>query len=154
MIRPWKAEDGAALRPMIEDCLDVNFRAGADMLPTDKNAAALLALGMIRAAAGDPCLVSTSGTGRLQAYTLWVDLPNPLGLDYGSRILYGLGTYVEPALRRLGVSDQLRDAAEAMARAQGFDKIVGTVYHTAGAASCLRRGFRVTGQLVEKVLRQ
>jgi len=152
-IRHWREYDGPQLLPMILDCLRANAEAGADMLPTEKNAGALWAFGLRAALRGDPCLVAVAAEGDVLGYTEWADLGNPLGLDYKARILAGLGTYVVPSHRRFGVSHLLRDAAESMGHLLGFGKVVGVAYHEAGLASVLARGYTVTGTAVEKVLR-
>jgi acetyltransferase (GNAT) family protein len=149
-VRLWTPDDSEALAEMIQDCLLVNHAAGADMLPTPKNANALLVMGLQAAARGEPCLFAALDSGEPMGYTEWLDLGNPLGLDYSGRILYGLGTYVKPRFRQMKLSHQLRDQAEMMAADLGFKKVVGVAYHDVGLQSALARGFRVTGFHVEK----
>jgi len=151
--RFWEEKDRGALIPMVEDCLAINQAAGAEMRPTVKNASVLVEMGLRAAAANQPCLVAQLPDGTLVGYTLWCELPNALGLDFTSRILHGLGTYVVPTHRREGVSDALRDHAEQIAARLGYDKIVGIAYHEPGFASCSKRGFKAVGVNVEKVLR-
>lgn len=150
-IRQWAAEDRVDLLHMVMECLRINREAGAEMLPTYKNTDVLVQMGMLGSARGEPCLVACIPDGPI-GYTLWTELPNPLGLDFGSRVLHGLGTYVMEPYRRLGISAHLRNVAEAQALRMGFDKITGTAYHGAGAQSVLTRGFRVVGAHVEKQL--
>jgi len=137
---------------MIVDCLRANFDAGADMLPTQKNAEALFILGHQASLKGEPCLVAEPEGYGVVGYTLWCDLENPLGLDYRGRILYGLGTYVRPGWRQQGVSAALRDEAEKEGARLGFIKVVGVAYHDVGLRSVLARGYRAAGVHVEKVL--
>jgi GNAT superfamily N-acetyltransferase len=153
-IRRWERSDEPALLPAILDCLAVNFEAGADMRPTERNAKALCALGMLAAERGEPCLVVVHRyvENGILGYTLWCELPNPLGLDFRGRVLHGLGTYVKPEARKLGVSHFLRNEAERQAQVLGFTKVVGVAYHDAGLQSVLARGYRPCGTQVEKVL--
>lgn len=152
MIRGWNEDDREALIVMIQDCLAINQAAGAEMLPTRKNAEALYALGIQASNAGQPCYVAVE-KGVPVGYTLWCELPNVLGLDFAAKIMHGLGTYVVPTHRRSGVSERLRDEAEGLARQLGYDKIVGIAYHAPGFLSCTKRGFKAVGVNVEKVLR-
>ena len=154
-IRHWRPDDKVDLFHMIVDCLEINYQAGADMEPTFKNADALLQMGLLAAGRGEPCLVADArgiDTPGPIGYTLWCDLPNPLGLDMRGRVLYGLGTYVMERFQKAGVSTLLRDTAEAMGRNQGFTKVVGVAYHPVGLTTVLKRGYRVAGQHVEKEL--
>lgn len=151
MIRGWKREDRDVLVQMIQDCLAINHGAGAEMLPTEKNADALWQLGILAAEKGEPCMVAVDGDV-LVGYTLWCELPNALGLDFSARILHGLGTYVSPADRRKGVANELRDRAEQLAKVLGFEKIVGVAYHEAGFVTVAKRGWKAVGVNVEKVL--
>jgi GNAT superfamily N-acetyltransferase len=151
MIRQWTAADQDALLPLIQDCLRVNYEAGADMQPTLKNACALFAVGLQAAGRGEPCLVATV-EGEIAAYTLWCELPNPLGLDFRQRVLHGLGTYVCPAYRGVGLSHHIRNVAEAQGGRLGFDKVVGIAYHDAGLSAVRSRNYQVTGTQVEKEL--
>lgn len=151
-VRQWTAEDRVPLLHMVQDCLDVNHQAGADMLPTYKNVDVLVKMGMLASDRGEPCLIADVAAIGPVGYTLWCELPNPLGLDFAARVLHGLGTYVLPPYRRVKVSEHLRNVAEAQAKRLGFEKIVGVAYHEAGAQSVLRRGFTVVGAHVEKRL--
>lgn len=139
------------LSGMIEDCLRINNESGADMLPTEKNADVLWQMGILAAEKGEPCLVAQVDSAPV-GYTLWCELANPLGLDFERRVLHGLGTYVLPEHRRSGVAKGLRDKAEALAAALGFDKVVGVAYHEAGLMSVINRGWVGSGVHVEKVL--
>lgn len=150
-IRTWGLADREAMIPMILDCLETNFQAGADMLPTYKNADVLWRVGVLASAKGEPTLVATIDDKPV-GYTLWCDLPNPLDMDLKHRILYGLGTYIAEPYRRIGLSEHLRNVAEGMAARSGFTKISGTAYHEAGLQSVLKRGFAPAGILVEKTL--
>lgn len=155
LVRQWKEGDRVSLLHMVEDCLRVNHEAGADMLPTFKNADALVTLGMLASQRGEPCLVADAreidAPGPI-GYTLWCELPNPLGLDYRGRVLHGLGTYVMPRFQRTGVSTHLRNCAEAQAGRLGFTKVVGVAYHQAGLQSVLARSYSIAGFHVEKGL--
>lgn len=151
-VRPWKVEDREALLPMVQDCLRVNYQAGADMKATPKNADILVQMGMLAAPKGEPCLVAEVDGLGLVGYTLWCSLPNPLGMEFRGNILHGLGTYVTLQHRRSGLAHLLRNEAEAQALRQGFTKIVGCAYHSAGFQSVLARNYRVAGTLVEKEL--
>jgi len=151
MIRAWEEHDREALRPLVGDCLASTYDNGADLKPSAMNVAYLIEFGLARAAAGDPCLLWEKDVGII-AYTLWAEMANPLNLDFRGKVCYGFGTYVLPNWRRRGISDQLRDAAEARAKLAGFVKVVGTAYHETGLVSCLNRGYRVAGAYVEKTL--
>jgi GNAT superfamily N-acetyltransferase len=151
MIRGWHESDKECLVEMIQDCLAINHGAGAEMLPTKKNAEALWAVGIQASNAGQPCYVAVE-RGVPVGYTLWCELPNVLGLDFCAKIMHGLGTYVAPAYRNTGVSKRLRDEAEGLAKQLGYDKIVGIAYHEAGFVTVAKRGWKAVGVNVEKVL--
>jgi len=151
IVRLWRREDRALLIPMIQDCLAANHEAGSDWLPTEKNAEALCEMGMLASEKGEPCMVATTEEWHL-GYTLWCELPNPLGLDFRGRVLHGLGTYVMPEYREQGLSAELRDRAEYEAKRLGFTKVVGTAYHQAGLQSVLARNYTIAGYHVERVL--
>lgn len=151
-VRQWEARDRLALLPFIQDCLAVNHEAGADMLPTERNAFVLWQIGLQAAAKGEPCLVADMAERGIVGYTLWCELPNPLAMDMSTRVLHGLGTYVVPDLRQSGLSNHLRNVAEAQATRLGFGKITGTAYHDVGLKSVVTRGFQTVGVLVEKRL--
>lgn len=155
-VRPWEEADKVSLLHMIVDCLDVNYKAGADMQPTVKNADVLWQMGLAAARRGEPCLVADArnidAPGPI-GYTCWLEMPNPLGLDFRGRVLHGLGTYVMPPFQRAGVSHLLRNEAEAMAGRLLFTKVVGVAYHDIGLASVLARGYTRAGTLVEKEVR-
>lgn len=155
LVRPWKEADKVSLYHMIEDCLRINYAAGADMQPTFKNADVLWQMGLQASRRGDPCLVVSAlnidAPGPI-GYTCWLEMPNPLGMDFRGRVLHGLGTYVMPRFQRAGVSHHLRNCAEVQAAEMGFTKVVGVAYHEAGLKSVLARGYRNVGTHVEKEL--
>lgn len=155
-IRQWEEDDKISLYDMIQDCLDVNYKAGADMQPTFKNADVLWQMGLQASRRGEPCLVAdhrNSDTPGPIGYTCWLEMPNPLGMDFRGRILHGLGTYVMPPFQRSGVSTLLRNEAEAQAGRLMFTKVVGIAYHDAGLKSVLSRSYRKVGTMVEKEVR-
>lgn len=150
-IRPWAASDARVLHAMILDCLRVNHEAGAHMLPTEKNAEVLVAVGLRASERGDPCLLAS--LDEPVGYTLWCELPNPLGLEFEDRLLHGLGTYVRPSHRRRHIATALRDAAEAQAARMGFGRVIGVAYHEAGLESLRSRSWQVYARELEKELR-
>lgn len=152
-IRQWHAQDYVSLLHMVTHCLEINYNAGADMQSTFKNAEALVQLGLLASQRNEPCLVADlDGDGPI-GYTEWLELANPLGLDFRGRFLTGLGTYVMPPFQNQGVSKKLRDAAEAQGARLGFTKVGGVAYHSAGLQSVLNRGYKVAGFFTEKELR-
>ena len=85
----------------------------------------------------------------LRGYVAWVHLPlSPAGL------VSGLGTYVEPEYRKVGVSKLLRDAATDFCKRKGYCVVQGVAHidNEAGLQSSLANGFYITGHLVSKNL--
>jgi GNAT superfamily N-acetyltransferase len=150
-IRRWMRSDELDVVPMIRHCLQINYDAGADMEPTQNNADALWILGIGAALKEEPCLVAFDGIIPV-GYTLWCELPNPLGLDFRGRVLHGLGTYVIPEYRKKGISTFLRNVAEAEGGRSGFTKVVGTAYTQPGFQSVIARNYRIAGTYVQKEL--
>jgi len=152
-IRPWEPEDEHALWPMVRDCLQVNFEAGADLQPTAANTGKLVTLGLSWAQRGEPTLVALLD-GKVVAFTLWGSFENNLGLQMRDNFCVGLGTYVLPEQRHRGVASDLRTWAMRVALERGYARILGTAYHDAGLASVLALGFRAVGTQVEKQLQE
>ena len=88
IIRGWKETDRPVLVRMILDCLTDNYTAGAEMLPTEKNAQIFATLGILAADKGEPCFVAED-EGRIIGYVQWLSLPNPAGIDMRGRPLVG-----------------------------------------------------------------
>lgn len=153
-LRRWEQVDEEQMLACIHDCLSINYEAGADMQPTAKNARVLWQMGLLAAERGEPCLAALRRAfpRDILGYTLWCELPNPLGMDFRCRVLHGLGTYVREPYRKIGLSNHLRTQAERDAGALGFGKVVGIAYHEPGLKSVLARSYRPVGTMVEKCL--
>ena len=85
----------------------------------------------------------------LVGWCAWVILPGgPNGCAHG------LGTWVRPGCRELGISKKLRTLAAAKAKSCGATHVVGTVDegNAAGLRSSLAEGFDVIGTVVRKAL--
>lgn len=150
IVRGWRVADAAQLVPMIRQCLEETAEVGADWAPTDGNVDKLLKLGLKWSAAGDPTLVAETDDGDLVAYTLWGELPSEL--DVRSRTCAALGTFVADTYRRRGVARGLRERALAVAKAKGYDRVLGSTYDPGGHDSATAVGFKPIGSLVEKRL--
>lgn len=149
MIRCWRLDDEEQLRPMIRHCLEETSATGFELAPTTANVERLWRMGLGFAAAGDPTLVIV-GDGELVGYTLWGGTAGDAWLR--RRLCNGWGTYVKPAWRRKNVAATLRAHAIDIARARGYDAVVGTAFSAAALQSALHDGFKIVGQQVEFTL--
>ena len=151
-IRGWEEKDREQLMPMVQATLQENFDTTADMLPSTYNSKVLIDLGMARVQFGDPCLVAEED-GVLLGYVQWCGIPDPLGLGWRMQTVHGFGTFVLPDHRRKGISTKLRDLAEEIAKAVGYQQVTGVAYNALGAATVMSRGFQIAGALVYKELK-
>lgn len=144
-IRPWRADDAPALRPMIRACLAESFAYGADILPDEENISVLLKIGMAWASMGQPALIAVDEMP--VGYILWGPATGPFRLREKKAI--GLGTFVIADRRREGFSVALRKAAMRQLRELGYASLQGVTYSEAGLRSALAVGFTVTAQNIE-----
>lgn len=124
-VRGWQECDRPWLREAIYAFLAAGAARGGDLLPTARNVETYLQMGYGGAHKGDPCLVAIVN-GQPVAFVLWVGQGTPL-LEQRWKTIYALGSYTEPRARSHGYADELRVRAREIARALGYERIIGPV---------------------------
>lgn len=124
-IAPWKDIDRAAIRSMILDFLKAGAERGGDLVPCSENVDALWRLGRQLADAGDPCLVGIVG-GEPVAYVQWGGV-NTAPFVSRFKTCHTFGSFTQHRHRHHGIAGALRSEALTMARALGYQRIIGPV---------------------------
>jgi GNAT superfamily N-acetyltransferase len=146
-IRPWLIGDWITLEPTVLKYLEEQARAGGPILPNYRSANTFIEDAMRGAQRGDPVLLATRDN-KVAGFVVWIAPPTNYAMV--SKRLTGMGTYVVPRFRRDGLATELRQAAEALARAQRFTGVDGIAYDTAGIQTVKSLGFVPAGILTRK----
>ena len=129
-ITPWSIEYTEWLRTSLRAFLLALYDNGGDMSPTASNIDKLLSLGLALANAGDPALIATVEHAPA-AFVLWGDpqrLQSPLNrIDSRWKTCHAIGSFTEPAYRSHKVAESLRDRGLEMAKAAGYERVIGPV---------------------------
>lgn len=151
-VRPWEDKDASALTPLILDYFHETSSRGYDYAATQKNVDNLLKVGMLHASVGDPVLAAFSPV-RPVGWTMWIGNVNELEFDFVGSACLGMGTYVIPECRRMGVAKMLHTAASGVAKMRGYqwvDRVA--IPSTVGAQMLLSGGWRQAFAVYRKEL--
>ena len=140
LIRLATPQDSKQLWALAEDYLAGQKKLG---VPDQRKVLSLtIAYGLKHGEA----IVVAEDDGCLCGFLAWTGMP-----DAAEGEVLGMGTYVAPAFRRLGISRQMRDFAKDYCRAKGYSFVSGAVRgdNRAGIESAKRSGAKVIGYLLE-----
>jgi GNAT superfamily N-acetyltransferase len=122
---------------------------GYDYLPTLENAEMLFTVGLGGVYLGDPVVLAEDNEEPI-GWTSWIRAVSHL-MEFRDRVCLGMGTYVVPSCRRMGIAKELHLAAEAIARQAGFTRI-DRIGNKKGERMLLRDGWKPAAIVYQKVL--
>lgn len=126
----WQEFDEGYIKRMLKSFLQETYEVGYDFPPTENNVMRFWDIGIKAAGRKDPTLVAYTD-GILIGFCLWVGVPPQHILDVRDKVCLGMGTYMIPKYRNLGLATALREAAHAVAKSVGYTRIDGYGYYEA-----------------------
>lgn len=147
-IRPWAASDWTALRPLMKGFLLDHHTAGGDFPATRHNIEEFIRAGVRAAAQGDPTLLLRD-EGKIIGFCLWRKA-DAGSLDVRAKVCVAVAQYVVPDHRRQGCSKRLSEAALAVARARGYERVDSFVLDDRGHKNLSAAGFRSAGLVMNR----